>query len=111
MINANWGLGESIVGGTATPDTFVVSKRGPAIVWRDIAVKERMTVLTSSGTHDADVPAERRAEPSIGDAQVLEIAQLAVALEGATGSPVDVECAIAEDVLHLLQCRPITTLG
>ena len=38
MINSNWGLGESIVGGTATPDTFIVRKDGPAVTWRDIGM-------------------------------------------------------------------------
>ncbi len=39
MITSSWGLGESIVGGTVTPDTFVISKRDASISWRDIAHK------------------------------------------------------------------------
>ena len=39
MINANWGLGESIVGGMATPDTFVVQKQTLDVSRRDIARK------------------------------------------------------------------------
>lgn len=109
MINANWGLGESIVGGTATPDTFVVAKDASAIVWRDIAPKERMTVLSEAGTRDVDVPRERRDAPSIADEHVLEIARLVGSLESAAGHPVDIECAFAAGRLYLLQCRPITT--
>ena len=111
MINASWGLGESIVAGMVTPDTFVVSKHGPSLIWSEIATKERMTVLTPAGTQDSHVPADLRDQPSIDERQVLEIARLACALEATSGHPVDVECAIAQDVLHLLQCRPITTLG
>lgn len=111
MINSNWGLGESIVGGTATPDTFIVQKRGLEVSWRDIATKDRMTVLTDAGTADADVPAELRSAPSLKDEQVRDVAQLALTLEESVGNPVDVECAIAKDTLYLLQCRPITTLG
>lgn len=111
MINSNWGLGESIVGGSATPDTFVVSKQGLQVSWRDIARKERMTVMTGSGTAEVDVPDERRSVPSLDDAEIAEIARLAVMLEQAVGHPVDVECAIAQNALYLLQCRPVTTLG
>jgi pyruvate,water dikinase len=111
MINANWGLGESIVGGTATPDTFIVSKAALDVAWRDIARKERMTVLSEHGTADAPVPDDLRTKPSLDDQQVVQMANLALALEAAAGHPVDIECAIAGNELYLLQCRPITTLG
>ncbi len=110
MINANWGLGESIVGGAATPDTFVVDKRGLEISSRDVARKDRMTVMTETGTAEADVPSDLQTRSSLDDAQIREVAQLAVMLESAVGHAVDVECAIAGNVLYLLQCRPITTL-
>lgn len=110
MINANWGLGESIVGGTATPDTFVLSKNASAVLWRDIACKERMSVLSDIGTCEVDVPAARKHASSLTEAQIMEIGKLATALETASGFPVDIECAFAGDVLYLLQCRPITTL-
>lgn len=111
MINSNWGLGESIVGGVATPDTYVVQKDGLSLAWSDIACKERMTVMTERGTEDVDVPADLRSAASLDDRQVREVASLAVMLEGAVGHAVDVECAIARNTLYLLQCRPITTLG
>lgn len=111
MINSNWGLGESIVGGIATPDTYVVRKRDMGVDWRDIARKDRMTVMTDAGTAEADVPDHLQSMSSLNDAQIIEVARLALALEDAVGVPVDVECAIARDTLYLLQCRPITTLG
>jgi pyruvate,water dikinase len=110
MINANWGLGESIVGGSATPDTFIVSKDRMDIAWRDIADKERMTVMSEHGTLETPVPPELRSRPSLGDNEILEMTRLALALEQAAGHPVDIECAIAQNTLYLLQCRPITTL-
>ena len=56
MINASWGLGESIVGGTVTPDTYVVRKADMAIVSRQIAEKRQMTVMVPGGTREVDVP-------------------------------------------------------
>jgi pyruvate,water dikinase len=111
MINSNWGLGESIVGGTATPDTFLVSKRDLAIQWRQIAPKRSMTQMTEGGTEEVDVPETLQLAPSLQDSDVVRIAELALSLEGAVGLPVDVECAIAAGELYLLQCRPITTLS
>jgi pyruvate,water dikinase len=111
MINANWGLGESIVGGTATPDTYVLNHATREVVWRDIARKERMTMLADMGTEDVHVPADKQTAPCLDDAMVSEIGNLAAMLEAAMGSPVDIECAFAGNVLYLLQCRPITTLG
>lgn len=110
MINANWGLGESIVGGTATPDTFVVSKHPMGVSWRDVARKDRMTVMTGDGTMEVDVPPELQMVPSLDDEQIRAMTQLALRLEQLLGHPVDVECAIANKQLFLLQCRPITTL-
>jgi pyruvate,water dikinase len=111
MINANWGLGESIVGGTVTPDTFVVEKQRLEVTWRDIACKDRMTVMTDAGTEDVAMPEELRNRSSLDDEQVRAMTQLALKLERAVGYPVDIECAIAQNALYLLQCRPITTLG
>ena len=110
MINASWGLGESIVGGTVTPDTFILRKSDLAITGRIIADKQRMTVSAPGGTSEVDVPRFLRDQASLNDEQVIEMAQLALTLEATMTYPVDIECAYAEGKLYLLQCRPITTL-
>ena len=110
MINASWGLGESIVGGTVTPDTFIVRKSDLAITSRTIADKQHMTVSTPGGTREVDVPRFLRAQSSMNNEQVVEMAKLALTLEATMEHPVDIECAYAGGELYLLQCRPITTL-
>ncbi len=110
MINASWGLGESIVGGTVTPDTFVVRKSDLAITSRITADKLSMTVSVPGGTREVDVPRFLRAQSSLNDEQMIEMAQLALTLEETMNYPVDIECAFAGGTLYLLQCRPITTL-
>ena len=110
MINASWGLGESIVGGTVTPDTFIVRKSDLAVVQRVVADKQLMTVSAPGGTHEVDVPRFLRDTSSLDDDQVIEMAKLAVTLETTMEYSVDVECAYAGGELYLLQCRPITTL-
>ena len=110
LINASWGLGESIVGGTVTPDTFVVRKSDLAVTSRSIAKKTRMTVSVPGGTREVNVPRFLRLEACLAEEQLMEAAQLARSLEATLGYPVDLECAYASGELYLLQCRPITTL-
>ena len=110
VINASWGLGDSIVGGTVTPDTFVVRKSDLAVIQCVIADKQRMTISAPRGTHEVEVPSFLRNEVSLNDEQILEMAKLALTLEAMMARPVDVECAYAAGTLYLLQCRPITTM-
>ena len=109
MINASWGLGESILGSTVTPDTFVVRKSDLAITQRIIADKQCMTISVSGGTEEVDVPRFMRARAALNDEQAREMAQLALTLEETIGYPVDVECAYASGKLYLLAmvCMPV----
>ena len=111
VINASWGLGESIVGGTVTPDTYIVRKSDLSMISREVAKKEQMTVMVQEGTKEVPVPKLLSKEPALTYEQAIEMAEMAIKLENATSYPVDIECAIAQGTLYLLQCRPITTLG
>jgi phosphohistidine swiveling domain-containing protein len=110
VIEANWGLGESIVAGRATPDTYVVRKQEPAVVSRAVADKRVITIAAApgTGTRDVTVPRVLRRRPVLDEARATEIAVLARNLEARLGWPVDVECSYRGDDLHLLQCRPLT---
>lgn len=110
VVTASWGLGESVVSGTVTPDTWVVRKADLAVKEERIGAKERMTVAVTGGTREVTVPRLLRERASLSRAQVAELAEFAVKLEETMGRPVDIETAFAGDLLHLLQCRPITTL-
>lgn len=111
VINASWGLGESIVGGTTTPDTIVVGRPALDVLERVVGEKRRMTVSVPGGTREVDVPALLRNRLAITDEQAVAAALLATALERTAGHPVDIECAFAGGELYLLQARPITTLA
>jgi pyruvate,water dikinase len=63
------------------------------------------------GTREVPVPRLLRAHPALDDAQVGELARLALDLELVFVHPVDIEAAFAGGDLYLLQCRPVTTLG
>lgn len=110
VITASWGLGESVVGGTVTPDTYIIRHRSAAQISAQISDKARMTVPTTSGTTEVPVPRLLRRQRTLTDAQLLEMAQMARALESEMGYAVDLECAWHREKFFLLQCRPITTL-
>jgi phosphoenolpyruvate synthase/pyruvate phosphate dikinase len=111
LINASLGLGESVVGGTVTPDEWTVARPSLEVTRRTIADKRRMTVQTAGGSAEVDIPVPLRRLPSIDEKQARAAAALAVALEHELGRPVDLEVAWSGGQLHLLQCRPITTLS
>jgi phosphoenolpyruvate synthase/pyruvate phosphate dikinase len=111
VVTSTWGLGESLVGGTATPDTWVVRKADLAVLEEQVGAKERMTVAVDGGTREVAVPRLLREKATLSKAQVVELAELALGLEHRLGRAVDVEAAYAGEQLFLLQCRPITTLG
>jgi len=112
IIEANWGLCESIVAGRATPDTYVMRKREPAVVSRAIADKHVIAIAAAPGmgTREVTVPRLLRRRPVLDEARANELAVLARDLETRLGWPVEIECSYRGDDLHLLQCRPLTTL-
>ena len=107
-INTAFGLGESLVGGTVNPDTYVISKNDLKIISRTIGIKTVMTVLIESGTEEVDLSSQYWRKPTINDSQALDIASIAIELETHMGWAVDIEMAYKNTDLYILQCRPIT---
>jgi pyruvate,water dikinase len=110
VINANWGLGESIVNGTVVPDTYIVRKSDLTTSTQTIAEKERMTILREGGVEEVRVPRILRRQATLSANKVRDIAEMAIRLESELQYPVDIEGAYVDDSLYLLQCRPISVL-
>jgi pyruvate,water dikinase len=110
VINATWGLGEAIVGGWVTPDTVVVDKSAEKIISRDTSTKTTMTVRTDSGTAEQAVPLTQQNAPAIDDATALQLARFGAQIEAHYNVPMDVEWAVADGEIFILQARPITSL-
>ncbi len=110
VINAAWGLGEAIVGGLVTPDTVVVDKTSGTIIDQQISVKEVMTVRTPDGTHEEPVPSDRRSMAVLTAQTAAELTRLGVQIERLYKQPMDIEWAIQEDRIFVVQARPITAL-
>ena len=120
FITSSYGLGEMVVQGAVNPDEFYVHKplldRGkPAIVRRSLGSKLQKMVFGSSAeagksTKTVDVPEAERHRFSLTDAEVLELARYAVAIERHYGRPMDVEWGKDgnDGKLYILQARPET---
>lgn len=106
-INAAYGLGEAVVGGHVTPDTYVLTAGG-VLVDQRIHDKSLMVVPTPDGTAERDVPADRRARPTLTREQAEQLAALGSEVAALMGHPVDVEWALDAGRFWLLQARPIT---
>ncbi|MGB1016520.1 MAG: PEP/pyruvate-binding domain-containing protein [Nannocystaceae bacterium] len=110
VVNANYGLGESIVSGVATPDTWMLLRSDLSVRQMMLGAKEKMTVYDGdNGTREVAVLRTLRRRPCLKPDQVRQLAEMALGLERHFGWPVDIETAFRDEKLFLLQCRPITT--
>lgn len=108
VIEAVYGLGEALVGGHITPDRYVVVKPSMEIVTRVISNHPRMLVgAPSGGTHWVD---RHNAKGQVlQDLQIRELVAHIVGLENHWGRPIDVEWALVNGGIVVVQCRPVTT--
>ncbi len=113
LINAVHGLGVSVVDGTVTPDTYIVSRHPDGtIIDRNISGQDKMLAPGADGTLiDLPVPEEKKGKQCITDEQIKDLARYAEDLEKFYGSPQDVEWAVGEDNrIYILQSRPLRTV-
>lgn len=106
VINAVYGLGEGLVSGELTADVFTKGKL-PII-----ATKDRKLILDTEkgfGTKYVSVESPLQNLASLTDAQQNQLFEWLKQLETQFGSPQDIEFAIENHQLYLLQTRPITT--
>jgi pyruvate, water dikinase len=114
VIEANWGLGESVVSGKSMNDYYIVDKATREIRDRKIALKTLMVVMDEAKGRDRlelPVPPERSKLPTLSDAQLLELTGIAKTIEDHYGFNVDVEWAYQTQELYILQARKIPGLA
>lgn len=111
MINANYGLGESVVSGEAEVDQFIVSKKDMIIQSSAIAHKKICIMPTPTGTIEKEIDPKLADKSCLTPLEVKQIAQLNKDVEKHYGFPQDIEWAMTDGKLFLLQARPITTIA
>lgn len=108
MIEACWGLGEMLVQGMVTPDNYIINKADLSIKAKQVSTQDKKLVSTESGTAEVDVDADEQGEQKLSDDKIKELSELVMKIEQYYGSPQDIEWALANDKLYILQSRPIT---
>ncbi|TWU54799.1 Phosphoenolpyruvate synthase [Rubripirellula tenax] len=112
VIEAGFGLGEAVVSGAITPDTYVFSKSAKGLTEKHVGNQRKKLVRTVQGKTDwVELPAESARQQKLSDATLEEVANTVIEIESTFEIPVDVEWAVEDGTLHILQSRPITTLG
>ncbi len=110
IINAAWGLGVGVMDGTVASDTYQVRRAGFQVQAQVTEKPEQIGVDVTGKRQPIPVPDDQQRAACLPDKWAQRIAQYAVAAEQHFGSPQDVEWAIMDQQVWILQSRPITAL-
>ncbi|BCY17245.1 phosphoenolpyruvate synthase [Leptolinea sp. HRD-7] len=109
VIDATLGLGEALVSGQVVPDHYVVDRENGVIVQKTLGEKAlAITGVEGGGTVTKEVDAASR--QALPDERILELAELGRQAEESFGGPQDMEWALADGRLYVVQSRPVTSL-
>ncbi len=111
IIESGFALGEAIVSGSVTPDSFVVEKEPRRIIDTNIAYQSKALWKGEDGGNVwRDLTEVEGGKPSMTEAQVLELTEIILTIEKHYGFPCDIEWAFEAGIFYIVQSRPITTL-
>lgn len=112
-IEANFGTGESVTGGLATPDAITISRSSMDVLEVRIGTKRRMTSISleSRGSSVVDVDDSKRQSTVLTDSESRRIARMGLRLETLLDGPQDIEWAFDSEGLWILQSRPVTGIS
>ncbi len=112
VIEANWGLGESVVCGKCLCDFYIADRNLFCIKVKKIAKKRQTYAQNKEGDADwVEVEPEKVDKPTLSEDQVEELCRVACLIEGHYGYPQDIEWAYEKGVLYVLQARRAKTGG
>ena len=111
ILEANWGLGESVVSGELMPDVYVLKKDTLEILEKKLGKKSKYVTCKELGVAEEECPPDLSGAFCLEDEEAKEIGKLGTLLENHFGVPQDVEWAIERDLelpksIMLLQTRP-----
>ena len=110
IIEAVWGLGEFIVQGEVTPDTYLIDKNSLDILSKKVEKQEIQLIKVGSLTKKAKVPRRRQLKRKLTDPQIVELAKLGKKIHKHYFYPQDIEWVFYKKKFYIVQSRPVTTL-
>lgn len=112
IIEAGFGLGESIVSGQITPDSYVVTKKPKEIIETYVSTQSRGLYRVKAGGNEwIDISESKASSQVLSEKQINELSDLIIKIENHYGFPCDIEWAFEEGKFYIVQSRPITTLS
>ena len=111
VIEAVWGLGETIVQGSALPDRYVVQKETFDILSKEISEQPIQLIKVGGQTKETKVPEKARQLQKISNEQIITLAKIGDKLQKHYFFPQDIEWALEGKKLFIVQTRPVTTMG
>lgn len=112
IIEAGFGLGEAIVSGQITPDSYVIEKQPLRIVDKNVQTQVKGFYRAENGENEwRDIPKEQGEKQILSDKEILEITKIILHIENHYGFPCDIEWAFESEKFYITQSRPITTLA
>ena len=112
IIEAAWGLGESVVSGAVSPDTYLIDNKTFNVRQKKVATKQTMIIRDKKTrkSKKVDVPENKKNSQVLPDDVIVKLAKLGQIVLEHYGKPQDIEWAVKDGELYLLQSRPITTI-
>ena len=112
IIEAGLGLGEAIVSGQITPDSYVVEKEPRRIIDVNINTQARALYRVKGGGNEwQTIPEPKASSQVLSEVQILELSNIILGIEKHYGFPCDIEWAFEASKFYVVQSRPITTLS
>ncbi|HML05945.1 MAG TPA: phosphoenolpyruvate synthase, partial [Methanobacterium sp.] len=113
LIEGAWGLGEGVVSGTVTPDTYWIDKKTGEIL--ETVISEKNVMFTkdpeTGSTVKIEVPADMKKKRVLSEEELAELTAMGKRIHEHYGSPQDTEWAINQGKVYMLQSRPVTTIN
>jgi pyruvate, water dikinase len=110
IIEAGLGLGEAVVSGQITPDSYVVDKQDYTMININVSEQNKKLVLGYSGSGNDWVDITDGGEQKLTGKEIIELSKLVVLIEEHYKFPCDIEWAVMKGKFYVTQSRPITTL-
>ncbi|RPJ40166.1 MAG: hypothetical protein EHM21_15150, partial [Chloroflexi bacterium] len=110
VINATFGLAADLVDGSAPADRFVLAWDTGEILEKRVEIKPNRLMFQANRVEAIPIPDQQQPLPSLSDEQARAIGRMALAVDRAFDRRMDLEWAIANGQLYLLQARPLTAL-
>ncbi len=110
LIEAGFGLGESVVSGAITPDSYVLEKGTAKLVEKNINQQTWKLVRSGKSNKKVDLTPAQGKKQKLADKFIVDLARVGKQIENHYKKPMDIEWALEGREMYIVQARPITTL-